>query len=139
MKIIFEENKKYILRFDRGEEVLTKLTNFCEEKDIKAGFFNGIGATQKVELAWYDIDAKKYKEKNVSEKLEILNLSGNIAKMEEKTIIHCHGIFGNADMQTCGGHVKSLIVAATCEIFLETFDKKVERKYSEEIGLNLLQ
>jgi hypothetical protein len=139
MKNILKENNKYIIRFDKNEEVIENLTNFCQEKNIETGFFWGIGATKEVDLAWYDIDKKSYAEKTFKEKMEILNLTGNIAIIEGKTVIHCHGIFGSKDMEVFGGHIKRLVIAATCEILLEVFNGKVERKYSQEIGLNLME
>ena len=139
MKIILEEKNRYILRFDKKEEVISELLKFCALKKINAGFFSGLGAIQETDLAWYDVDEKTYKEKTFNEKMEILNFIGNIAVMKGKTVIHCHGTFGSKDMETFGGHVKKIVVAATCEILLESFDGKIEREYSNEIGLNLLK
>jgi len=39
-------------------------------------------------------------------------------------------------MNALGGHLKSGIVAATCEIFLTASDMKINRKPNEDIGLN---
>ncbi|PIP24007.1 MAG: DNA-binding protein [Candidatus Nealsonbacteria bacterium CG_4_10_14_0_2_um_filter_38_17] len=139
MKIILKENNKYIIRFDRNEEIIESLTNFCKEKNIKTGFFWGIGAAKEVDLEHYDIDKKEYSGKLIEEKLEIVDLVGNIAIMEGKIIIHFHGSFANSNLQLIGGHIKKLVIAATCEILLEVFEGKVERKYSEEIGLNLME
>ncbi len=139
MKIIIQSKNKYILRYDKGEEVITDLINFCENQDIEAGFFFGIGAAEKVTISFYDTDIKEYKDEMIEEKVEIVNLLGNIAKMGDKIIIHCHGAFSGQNMQLRGGHVKKLVVSATCEIFLENFDVNIEREFSPEIGLNLMK
>ncbi len=138
METILKEDNKFILRFDKDEEVINGLVSFCNESSITAGFFSGIGACKEVELSSYDVDKKEYFSKSFQEKLEIVSLTGNVAKMEEKTIIHCHGSFSDPNMELIGGHVKKLIVSATCEILLILFDGKIERKYSKDIGLNLL-
>lgn len=139
MEIIKNQKNKYILRIDRGEEVIEQLKYFCEENDIKAAFFNGIGATDEVDLSWYDVDEKKYETKHLDKKMEIVNLTGDIAEHEEKMIIHVHGIFANRDMTTQAGHIDKLVVSATCEIVLETFEGKIEREYDPKTGLNLFK
>ncbi|MDP6704596.1 MAG: DUF296 domain-containing protein, partial [archaeon] len=63
---------------------------------------------------------------------------GNIAKLGEETVTHNHGVFSDKDMNTYGGHVNKLVVAAACEISLTRIEGRIERKYSEEIGLNLM-
>lgn len=139
MKIISEESKKYVLKLDRGEEVVRSLVDFCVDKKIEAGYFSGLGAIQEAELSWYDVDEKKYSDRIFNEKMEIANLTGNIAKMGEKTIIHAHGVFSDREMNTKAGHIKKMIVAATCEIIVWVLNGRIEREYSEEIGLNLMK
>ena len=51
MKIILHDNSTYILRFDRGEDVIAGLKEFCREKDIQAGLLTALGAAEEVELA----------------------------------------------------------------------------------------
>lgn len=133
-----QEKDKYVMRFDRGEEVIEELKNFCRAREVGTGFFYGLGAAQQVELSWYDVDEKRYQSKAIKEKLEIISLLGNIAKMQEKTIIHAHACFSNSQMQTQAGHIKKIEVAATCEIFLKALGSKIEREHSPQIGLNLM-
>ena len=63
---------------------------------------------------------------------------GNIALMNNEIIVHTHGVFGRQDLSTIGGHIKKLIVSATCEITLTTFEKDFTRSFDEKTGLNLL-
>jgi hypothetical protein len=138
MKIILKENNKYALRFDRGEEAIEGLRDFCEVEDIGAGWFWGIGAAGEVVISFYDIGGKEYLDKTIKEDLEIAGFSGNAAKMKEEVIIHCHGIFSDKDFKVAAGHVKKLVVSATCEIFFEKQGGRIERQYDEETGLNLM-
>ena len=139
MEIILHDKKKYVLRFDKGEELVEGLIKFCEGEKIEAGWFFGIGAVSEIIISHYDVDTKKYSDKEYKEKLEIVSLLGNIAKKDNETIIHAHGSFSNPEMQVSAGHVKKLIVGPTCEIVLEKFDGKLEREYSDETGLNLMK
>jgi len=138
MKIILKDGKKFILRFDRGEELIEELKKFCLAKKIKAAFFSAIGAASQVELAHYDIDKKRYSNKIIRQKLEIDSLLGNTTLMDGKIIVHGHGVFSDQTMQAQAGHVNRLTIAATCEIFLEVLRGGVKRKYDEKTGLNLM-
>lgn len=139
MKLILKENNKYVIRFDRGEEVIEGMEIFCQKRKINAGFFWGLGAAQKVALSHYDVGAKKYSDKIIHQKLEIISLLGNIARMKDQILIHAHGVFSDKNMRALAGHVKKLVVAATCEIFMESLKEKIERQYSQTIGLNLIK
>ncbi len=139
MQLILKEKNEYIIRFDKGEELLAKIKKFCQQQKIKAATFTGLGACQQLVLSHYDVDKKKYSDLKIRQKMEIDNLSGLIAIMKKDTLIHLHGIFSDKGMNVRGGHVKSLVVAATCEVMLSKLNKKLEREYSKKIGLNLLK
>jgi predicted DNA-binding protein with PD1-like motif len=139
MKIIIKENNKYVLRFNRGEEVISLLKEFCKEENILSASFTGIGAVNQIKLGWYDVENKEYERKEFQEKLEIISLIGNVSKMEEEIIVHVHGNFASRDFKSIAGHVDKMIVSATCEIVLEKFETPIERERSEEIGLNLMK
>jgi len=139
MKMILNEKNEFIVRFDRGEELLSKLKKFCQQKKIKSAVFTGLGACERLVLAHYDVDKKKYSDLKLRQKMEINNLTGLVATIKKDTLIHLHGIFSDKGMNVRGGHVKLLKVAATCEIILTKLNKKLEREYSRKIGLNLLK
>lgn len=118
---------------------MSKLKKFAEENKITAASFSIIGAAKEVELAWYDVDVKEYTTKTLKEKLEIVSMLGNVGVMDKDTIVHSHGVFSNKEMQTMGGHINKVIVAAACEITLQKLKGTIKREYSEEIGLNLMK
>lgn len=138
MTIIFQDKNTYILRFDKGENVIKELTSFCNEKDITAGHFTGLGACSSVTLAYYDLITKKYLDKTFPNDMEIVGLTGNIAKLGDETVIHSHGVFSDLDYNPYGGHVKELVVSATCELHLTTLKGTMERSFDKETGLNIL-
>lgn len=55
-----KDGASYIVRIDRGEEVLDKLNEFIKETDIKAGTVTGIGASSEVELGVYSVKKRVY-------------------------------------------------------------------------------
>ena len=138
MKLILQDKNKYILRGERGDNLLEELKRFCEKQKIAAGVLHAIGAVKDVEIGWYNLREKRYETK-VFESAEIDILFGTIATLDDKVVIHSHGVFSDRNMATQGGDIKKLIVSATCEVLLEKLEGKIEKEYSKEIGLNLMK
>lgn len=128
----------YLIRFIKGEELPGAFESFCESENIKGGFFHALGAVTSVELACYHLDRKEYTYKKLDEELEIVSLTGNVAIVDNKPVIHMHGVVSDKNFQCFGGHVKSAVIGATCEMYITDFEKEVTRKMDEEIGLKLL-
>ncbi|MEJ0021773.1 MAG: PPC domain-containing DNA-binding protein [Candidatus Doudnabacteria bacterium] len=138
MKTILHEGNQYVLRFDRGEEVISSLKQFCQQEKIVSVFFYGLGACSYLKLAYYNLETKKYQEQEFDRDLEIAGVSGNIAEFENDLTVHMHGSFADETMKALGGHVVSMKTAGTCEIFLTKFGQPMTRKFNPETGLKLL-
>ncbi|HET7673793.1 MAG TPA: PPC domain-containing DNA-binding protein [Candidatus Saccharimonadales bacterium] len=124
----------------RGEELVTNLTEFANKEKVKGAWIFIVGACDEVELGYYDLKSKSYKFKKYEQELEILNVQGNISWNDDKPAIHLHGTFAGEDGKAFGGHVKSLKVSVTCEIFIHDWfgSDKIERKPDDSVGLKLL-
>ena len=138
MKTILHEGNQYVLRFDRGDEVLSLLKQYCGQEKITSAFFHGLGACSYLKLAYYNLETKKYQEQEYNLDLEIAGINGNIAAFENDLIVHMHGTFAGETMKAIAGHVVSMKTSGTCEIFLTKFDQSMTRKFDPETGLKLL-
>lgn len=138
MKLLVQDNNIALLRFDRGEEVIAGLTTYCQEQHITAASFYALGAAGEVVLSFYNLEEKRYEDHTLTEDLEIASMLGNVSKMDDNYVIHTHGVFGKQDLTTVGGHIKKLLVSATCEVTLTTFSGELKRAFDSETGLNLL-
>lgn len=138
MKIVLEDNRRYVLRFDKGESVLTEILNFSKKNHISAASFTGIGSASEIKLGYYNEFLKEYRSKPFVENFEIVSLIGNVSLSGEDLAVHAHGSFGRTDFSIIGGHVFGLTVLATCEIFLIKLDGSMERKENSDLKLNLL-
>lgn len=138
MVIARHEKEAYILNIERGEELLSALRAFLDKEQIKAGYFTGLGAAGTLDLAYYNLAAKKFERHVIQEDVEILSLTGNIAMLKDEAIIHVHGTFGRKDLSVFGGHIFSLRVSGACEIHLTKLSGEMSRAYDEATGLNLL-
>lgn len=139
MKVVLKTLNKYILRLDPKEGLIEELKNFAEKERIRAGTFYALGSTADLILSWYNMDKKKYEDKTFREKLEVISILGNIATMEKEIIVHAHGSFSDRNMKMIAGHIKKMVVSATCEIVFTRFNGKLERRFDKKTGLNLLQ
>ena len=138
MKVVLQDGRRCILRFDRDEEVIGGLAEFAQINKINAAVFFGIGACSKVELGFYNDYLKDYRHKPFVDNREILSLNGNISQDDGKPVVHAHGVFSNSDFETIGGHVFKIVVSVTCEIFFIKLEGRLQRRHDEKLNLNLL-
>ena len=130
---------KYVLRLNRGEEIVSSITELCKKENIKAGSISGIGATQSVEAGFYSFKKKKYQGYCFNQNMEILSLLGNISTKDGEPYLHLHIVVSNDEGEALGGHLTKGIISVTGEIFIDTIDATIERKPDELTGINLMK
>ncbi len=128
---------KYVIRFDRGEEVVDTLKDFCKNQSVTLGSIMGIGAVNKATIGTLEIATKEYHSMELTGDYEITSLMGNISTMNGEVYLHLHINLAGKDHKTYGGHLNSATISATGEITVEAIEGKVDRQFNEEIGLNL--
>lgn len=129
---------RYIIRLEKGDEIISSLIDFCLENRISFATFNAIGAVSRIKLALYKLDKKEYLHKSFDGPFEIASMYGNICEMDGNFIVHSHGVFSDINFDGKAGHVGSAIISATGEIALQSYKNVIFRKKNDEIGLNLL-
>ncbi len=132
-------NHTYVVRMDKGEEVLTSLKELCQKENITLGSISAIGATDEVEIGIFDTNTKVYHSSTLKEPFEITSLSGNITTKEGEVYLHLHITVADKVHQVYGGHLNRCVISATCEMIITVLDGTVERVLDPVIGLNLLQ
>lgn len=130
---------KYVIRLEKGEEIVTSLKELCEKEKINLGTVTGIGAVGEVEIGYFETKTKKYHSKALKGDMEILNLNGNISEMNEEIYLHLHISLSDENLNATGGHLNSAVISATGEIIIDVIEGKVDREFDDEIGLNLLR
>ena len=127
----------YVIRMDRGEEVMATLTALCEQESIRLASVEAIGAVDRAVVGLYDVDEKVYHKKEFTEPMELTSLLGTVTEKDGKPYLHLHATFCDANMQAHGGHVNALYISATCEMILRLLPGQVGRRPNEATGLNL--
>lgn len=130
---------KIIFRLDKGEEVVESIKKICGEFGVKLGTVHGLGAAGKVTLGLFESKSKKYLSQELVGDFEICPLYGNISTMDSELYLHCHINIAGKDQKSFGGHLSEAVISATFEGVIDVIDGEVDRKFDEEIGLNLME
>lgn len=126
----------YVVRLDRGEEVIASLAAFAKRENIPCGFLQGIGSIHDSELGYFDTDIGEYRRRRFEAVLEIVSLTGNISWLDGQPIIHAHTAVAGPDQNLLGGHFFSGKVAVTLEIVIHVFPERLLRTENPELGFN---
>ncbi|WP_223857409.1 PPC domain-containing DNA-binding protein [Sphingobacterium micropteri] len=129
-------NQTYILSIDDKSSIVDTLTDFVASQKIVAGEITGIGATNEATLRFFDPDTKEYVDKTFTEQMEISNLSGNIAEVDGKLMLHLHVTLGKSDYSALAGHLSDAKIRGAGEFFINAIHTKVIKIKNEDIGLN---
>lgn len=127
---------RYIVSIDNHTEIVEALQAFCLEKSIFSGTISGIGAVGEATLRLYDPATRQYRDRTFNEQMEVANLTGNIAQMEDKPYLHLHITLGRTDYTALAGHLLSARINGAGEFVIDDFETTVERRFDPEIGLN---
>jgi predicted DNA-binding protein with PD1-like motif len=132
------EEKVYAIVFLKGDEVLSGLTDFAIANHVNDAHFTSIGAISSATLAWLDLPNKIYHAIPVSEQVEVLALTGDIATFNSKPVVHMHAVLGKHDGTTVGGHVFELNVNPTIEVFLTANTTPLTKRPDDASGMKLI-
>lgn len=132
--------KGFVIKLERGEELIAALTDFCAQRGVRSAIFQGIGAVERVEIGYYSLETREYFFRKDDSVFEVAAMQGNVALVDGKPFIHAHAVLSRCDesLQCIGAHIKSAHVAVTLEIFMTVLDTSIERKLDDGIGLKLL-
>lgn len=134
-------NEKVIVRLDPGDELMSSLLKIAEKENILFANVSGIGGSNDVVLGVYDVEEKQYYKKRFNDRnYEIVSLVGNINRMDGEPYIHVHAaIESPRSSHFEGGHLNEAVISVTAEIVLEVIEAEIDRKFSEQIGLNIFK
>ena len=127
----------YVVRLQRGEEVLACLRELCEKESISLGTVSAIGAVNHVVVGVYRVDEQKYVANTFDGVMELTSLMGNITEKDGEPYLHRHATFGDLTGKVIGGHLNEAVVSATCELFVRKVEGHVGRRLDPETGLNI--
>lgn len=128
----------YLLRVERGEEVLAALRTLMQREEIGCGSVTGLGAVGTARLGYYVLEERSYLERALEGPFEVVSLVGTLSWHEGEPFPHVHVTLSDADFRTLAGHCFEATVSATVELRVRAESGRVERHDDEEIGLHLM-
>ena len=136
---------KYFVRIDRGEEIMSSLKKLCEQEKITLAEVKALGAVDDFNVGLFDVETKQYHTNRFQFPAEIVSLWGTVTTKDGKFYPHIHMSAADVHGSVFGGHLNNARVSATCEMIVDDISEGntngfvVERKLSEEVGLNLFE
>lgn len=132
-------HRTYALVLETGEAVMEYLGGFAEHEQLNAASLTAIGAFSDATLAWFDWEAKEYREIPVQDQIEVLTLAGDVALGPDgDPSVHVHVICGRRDGSTVGGHLLEAHVRPTLEVMLREEPGHLRKRIDPESGLPLI-
>ena len=128
-----------VVRMDKGEEILEQLKAVAQAEQIKLAGVSALGAVNSFTVGVFKTGEKKYYSNSFEGDFEIVSLTGTVSTMDGEFYSHLHMSAGDCEGKVFGGHLNRAVVSATCEMVITVIDGRVDRAFSEEIGLNLFR
>lgn len=131
-----EKDGILFVRLFPGEDVPASLLRACAERGITSGaLVSGVGMLREIELGYFNRASGGYDSHRFPEPMELVSLSGNIARDGEGIIIHAHAALADRDARVFGGHLSKGTVAVTAEIVILRAGVPAHRRIEGETGL----
>jgi len=131
------DKKTIILSLKKDDYINQSIQELFINEKMNSGWISGIGAIYNIEIAYYDLILKKYIKKSFPKEHELTSLTGNITFIDNKYFVHTHITMSDTNYNSLGGHLFDAQISATGEFKIDLIDKRIDRKYSNRIGLNL--
>ena len=130
----------YVIRMDRGEEVVATLTALCRQEGIRLASVEAIGAVDRAVVGLYDVDKKVFHRKEFQEPMELTSLLGTVTEKDGKPYLHLHITASRRDYTCIGGHLLTAYINGACELYVEAFPGVFVGRYADPAtGINLYQ
>jgi uncharacterized protein len=127
----------YMMVLRMGDNVFEQLSKFAVAELIPAASLSAIGFGHAT-FGFWDASKKAFDSKTFRN-VEMGSIVGSVAWKEGKPSIHAHGIAGDKNFNTYGGHLLDLEVGTgSMEITLLIHSKRLERGIDPCIGANVL-
>lgn len=127
-----------IVKLAVGEGIMANMLALAEQEAIQAATLTGIGAVDKVDLAFYHLSTRDYEHHLLEEEFEVLSLTGSLTLNDGKHHPHIHIVLGRSDLSVIGGHLNEAYTSVTMEIYITVIEGSIERSQDDTVGLKLM-
>jgi predicted DNA-binding protein with PD1-like motif len=121
--------KVFTLVFEQGDEVLSGLKEFADERNLATSSFSAVGALSDLVVGWFDWEKKDYRRIPLHHQVEVLSLLGDVTQEVDQHKIHAHVVVSVEDGRAYGGHLLEGHVRPTLEVFLQETSDNLRRTF----------
>ena len=133
------EERTWAVIMEAGDELMSRLGEFAATEGLGGSRVSAIGAFERAELGFYDLEAQDYRRTAIDRQCEVLSLMGDIARDEEdRPKLHLHVVLGLDDATTRGGHLLAATVRPTLEVLVVESPRHLVRRFDPASGLPLI-
>ncbi|WP_083227980.1 PPC domain-containing DNA-binding protein [Mucilaginibacter sp. PPCGB 2223] len=130
-------HKTYLVVMQRGDDVLSGLTEFAEKNNITFASFTGLGAMSSTRIGCYDREKQMYHIIPVKGQAETVSFIGNITLFNSKPVVHVHMSVSQSDGTVRGGHLFQATVWPTLEVIVTVEPIAIYKKKETDTGFAL--
>jgi uncharacterized protein len=135
MKIRQDRGGLWILAGFPGEDVRTEIEALCKREGISGARVTAIGGVKDPEIAYYNLETRKYDAQVYPGVYELISGLGNVTLLDGKPFLHMHVAISGPDHRVVGGHMMNMQVGVFLEAFIDPLAERLEREMYDAIGL----
>jgi len=135
MRVVSAGRDQWMVRVDKGEEVVESLLRFAAEHDVRCASVTGLGGVDEVRIAYLDVELKEYLPREIDGVLELASLVGNLTREGEKPFLHAHVVVSDREFRCYGGHLLRARVAVTGEFAVHVGEAPIQRACNPDLGI----
>jgi predicted DNA-binding protein with PD1-like motif len=133
--------RTWAIVFDTGDEPIGGLTQWAREAGIDSAHLTAIGAFERADIGWFDLEKRDYRVNAVVTQVEVVSLVGDITAgvgARDDPKIHAHVVLARSDGTALGGHLLSATVRPTLEVVVTEASRALRRRHDPATGLALI-
>lgn len=129
----------YLLRLDKGEEILGSIRLLCRKEGVKLAMVRGQGEAMDVSLSAKNRQTFAAKTVNYRGDMEMTSCTGTITSKNGMPYLNLYAVIANPSDKFClGGHLERGVISLNGEFVITTIRGMAERVYSPQSGMDVL-
>lgn len=130
--------KTYVLIFTKGDEIVSGLTEFAQQYNVKSAHYQAIGDALSAKVGVFDYGRKAFKVIPFPDPVEVSSLTGDVAVYNGKPVAHTHANLVTFDGLVHGGHLFELVSGPTIELVLTVEPTPLYKKLTAEFDAAII-
>jgi uncharacterized protein len=130
--------KTYVLIFAKGDEIVSGLTEFARQYEVKCAHYQAIGDALSAKVGVFDYGRKAFKVIPFADPIEVSSLTGDIAVCNGQPVVHTHVNLVTFDGLVHGGHLFELLSGPTIELILTVEPTPLYKKLNTEFDVAII-